>query len=833
MDPQPLEEPEHPATDERLIERFASAGDRASLDELARRHQDRAYNLALRILGNTEDAQDAVQDAWLCLVRYARTFDARRPFKVWFATIAINSARRVAKQKKRKEWPRETLSSARETSPPMSQREETMELQDQALASVAALPEHYRLPVVLRYLQGMDVRETAEALGLPESTTRTRLKRALGKIRARLQRLGLAAGVGSVEVALQDAPCEAAPDALRTALHQITQKAVPHDVPGTRPLRLAQRFPAQVAVAAIAVATTCAAVAWLLLSQARDTRHEPIHRPVRVAGAAPPKKAPQTDHPKPSDVNDERNVKGVWIELGEQNVERGLKLVKPQWADTGVPETINGRQCRRSHSPHGLCLDIDDSYIFNGNCPGVSVFVDYLDRGHDRWGLHYDSLDHSAQWNGTLKRCKEVQKTDSGEWRTACYQITDARFSNQTFGKGDLLIASYKFRGGQEHDECFARVRVTKESLTLSTDRRFVMAGQPREAAVCAKATDAAGNPVADGTRISFQSSEGSIAPSAPTESGKAITVLTTPGHAGNLKVVAKVRAMEAMASLPVIGGAGDAMEVTVPLGWFEMGDAIRPDVLGADAEINYKLEAATDRRTGRLDYTLPSLGPRFSTLVLRSRTPVPGFLHKFEIDILGNGSNLAVCLTTRDATNERLSYILCPALGFTGWRTTNTPLTSPSSSGDGNNDHRLDYPLTITRVHMEQYGGEQAGSGVLRFANPRLHTTVAESRSVWVEIGSPLLVSMRELGDDHISVPVRLVNLIEVERKLGLIVALEKDQQTVEVLGEEDLALGGREAHTIDLTCDLEATGQYTIVAEATGGIIEVEVRRPLTAAE
>src|SRR4051812_46489499 len=80
-------------SDESLLERFADDGDRAALDALISRHLEAAYRLALRIVGNPADAEDAVQTAFVRMMRHARTRRSGSLVRPWLSAIVVNACR--------------------------------------------------------------------------------------------------------------------------------------------------------------------------------------------------------------------------------------------------------------------------------------------------------------------------------------------------------------------------------------------------------------------------------------------------------------------------------------------------------------------------------------------------------------------------------------------------------------------------------------------------------------------------------------------------------------------------------------------------------------------
>ncbi|MDX6456904.1 MAG: hypothetical protein QOE55_601, partial [Acidobacteriaceae bacterium] len=79
------------ATDEVLVA-AAKLGDCAAFAELWERHSNMAFRMAYRIIGNQDDAEDVVQEAWMKAYVHLKTFDGRAKFSTWLTRIAINSA---------------------------------------------------------------------------------------------------------------------------------------------------------------------------------------------------------------------------------------------------------------------------------------------------------------------------------------------------------------------------------------------------------------------------------------------------------------------------------------------------------------------------------------------------------------------------------------------------------------------------------------------------------------------------------------------------------------------------------------------------------------------
>lgn len=184
------------ATDDAEAVARARDGDLDAFEVLVARHTALAHRTAV-LLGAGADAPDVVQEAFVKAYRGLPGFRADAPFRPWLLRIVTNetlnahrSARRRAgvELRLRAEWPAALAESA-ETAVVRAERSA------QLLAAVRELPEKYRLVVTCRYLLDLGEEETATALGWPRGTVKSRLSRALRRLRARLAP-GLAATGG-------------------------------------------------------------------------------------------------------------------------------------------------------------------------------------------------------------------------------------------------------------------------------------------------------------------------------------------------------------------------------------------------------------------------------------------------------------------------------------------------------------------------------------------------------------------------------------------------------------------------------------------------------------
>ena len=184
-------------SEEKLI-RAGQRGDHQAVETLFRRYQRPLFQTALRVLGNTEDAEDALQDGLLSAYRNLKRFEGRSQFSTWLTRIVINAAlmrRRSAKARPAvslDEPPREDELPATErfaddglTPEQVFANTEIREMLSENLDQLSPL---LRTAFVLREVQGYSAGEAAKKLGVTENTLKARLWRARHQLAERLGR---------------------------------------------------------------------------------------------------------------------------------------------------------------------------------------------------------------------------------------------------------------------------------------------------------------------------------------------------------------------------------------------------------------------------------------------------------------------------------------------------------------------------------------------------------------------------------------------------------------------------------------------------------------------
>ncbi|WNM36351.1 RNA polymerase sigma factor SigM [Streptomyces sp. Li-HN-5-11] len=173
------------ASDQDLLARHVK-GDPDAFGELVRRHRDRLWAVALRTLGDREEAADAVQDAFVSAYRAAHTFRGQSAVTTWLHRITVNACLdRVRKAASRKTSPvddTERLEQLLEPHESASAPAERNDLQRQLVEALGTLPPDQRAALVLVDMQGYPVAEAARILDVPTGTVKSRCARGRARL---------------------------------------------------------------------------------------------------------------------------------------------------------------------------------------------------------------------------------------------------------------------------------------------------------------------------------------------------------------------------------------------------------------------------------------------------------------------------------------------------------------------------------------------------------------------------------------------------------------------------------------------------------------------------
>ena len=217
-------------TDGQLLDRFLHEHDEGAFERLLLRHGRMVLGVCRRVLGNDDDAADAFQATFLVLVSKATSIRKHSSLGSWLYGVASRlSLRMRATNARRRYHERQVIAmpTAR-TERPESTWDDVYPVLDEELS---LLPEKYRIPLVLCYLEGKSHAQAAEELGWPRGSIAKRLTRGLGLLRQRLLRRGLTLAPGLLATLLVDNATAAVPTplqgtVLRTATLVATGQAV-------------------------------------------------------------------------------------------------------------------------------------------------------------------------------------------------------------------------------------------------------------------------------------------------------------------------------------------------------------------------------------------------------------------------------------------------------------------------------------------------------------------------------------------------------------------------------------------------------------------------------
>ena len=170
---------EQPPTDDELIGRFL-AGDAGAFTQLVDRHRRRVYNVCLRLLGDPDDAADASQDAFLSVLTKLEQFRGDAAFTTWVHRIAVNACNDLTRKRRRQ--PMLRLASDRgvpddDAAPPVPDHAEELAGTRDVLTALRAIPEEFRIAIVLADLQDLAYEEIAKILDVPMGTVKSRVHR--------------------------------------------------------------------------------------------------------------------------------------------------------------------------------------------------------------------------------------------------------------------------------------------------------------------------------------------------------------------------------------------------------------------------------------------------------------------------------------------------------------------------------------------------------------------------------------------------------------------------------------------------------------------------------
>lgn len=164
--------------DETALVGRAVAGDAGAFESLVECYQRVAFTVALRMLGDYEDARDATQNAFVKVYENLDTYDPRYRFFSWMYRILLNECLNARRARR----PTEPVDTERPDEGERQDGVEEAERRRDVRAAVLALPVPYREVIVLRHFAAMSYEEMSAALGVPAKTVKSRLHTARNRL---------------------------------------------------------------------------------------------------------------------------------------------------------------------------------------------------------------------------------------------------------------------------------------------------------------------------------------------------------------------------------------------------------------------------------------------------------------------------------------------------------------------------------------------------------------------------------------------------------------------------------------------------------------------------
>ena len=165
-------------------------GDSLAIERLVQTYQQDVYRLALSILDDSDEADDATQEVFVAALRALESFRGNASFKTWLFSITVNVCRTRLQRRKNRGRLQQILQSLFHVRGGHAgpENEAIQSESDSALwQAIHALDDKHRIPVLLRYYHDLPVAEIAEPLGVPVGTVHSRLNHARERLRTLLK----------------------------------------------------------------------------------------------------------------------------------------------------------------------------------------------------------------------------------------------------------------------------------------------------------------------------------------------------------------------------------------------------------------------------------------------------------------------------------------------------------------------------------------------------------------------------------------------------------------------------------------------------------------------
>lgn len=174
----------------------ARGGDNDAFRSLVERHSRYVFNVAYRLTGNAPDAEDVVQTTFLRAYQQLSRFEARADFRTWLHRIAVNAAIDLIRTRRHREVGQDPDTLERESAAGPDAATAgpdrlllSAEIRERVTEGLTQLTPSERLAFTLRHLEGLPIRDVAQAMGLKTEATKNSIFRAVRKMRSALEPL--------------------------------------------------------------------------------------------------------------------------------------------------------------------------------------------------------------------------------------------------------------------------------------------------------------------------------------------------------------------------------------------------------------------------------------------------------------------------------------------------------------------------------------------------------------------------------------------------------------------------------------------------------------------
>ena len=162
--------------DEDLVRRYLD-GDMDAFAALVERHEQRVFNLALRMTGREEDARDATQEAFLSALRKLKTFRGEAAFTTWLHRVTVNACYDLLRKRQRAPLLHERADGPPQPEPTAPDHAADVDLSLDVQRALLEVPPDFRAVLLLCDVQELSYEQAAATLDVPIGTVRSRLHR--------------------------------------------------------------------------------------------------------------------------------------------------------------------------------------------------------------------------------------------------------------------------------------------------------------------------------------------------------------------------------------------------------------------------------------------------------------------------------------------------------------------------------------------------------------------------------------------------------------------------------------------------------------------------------